>query len=198
MVSGNRRVLLALLLVAAVAGAKRHHRKTTTLALAPTPPRAAAPVEPDEPSPTAAAPEPVVMQTPPPPRVDGVRERRWGLFGGGLAVFVAGWAIDVGATYGMGHDPAAMSFVPLVGPLIQMSQNWGTVPRMTSGNPQIDMPAHQRIDQVNQAIQTGAYVILAVDFALQLAGVSMTIAGGAGQKVERRYALSPTGLRVTF
>src|SRR5690242_13154321 len=118
MVSGNRRIVFTLLLVAAVAGAKRHHRKTT-LALVPTS------VEPDEPTPTATprAPEPVMMEAPPPPRVDGVRERRWGLLGGGLAMFVAGWAIDIGATYGMDHQPAALSFVPLVGPLIQMNQS---------------------------------------------------------------------------
>ncbi|MCA1663783.1 MAG: hypothetical protein LC659_05870, partial [Myxococcales bacterium] len=33
------------------------------------------------------------------------RERRWSLFGGGLALFLAGWALDIGLSYGLGHQP---------------------------------------------------------------------------------------------
>jgi hypothetical protein len=68
---------------------------------------------------------------------------------------------------------------------------------MKSGNPQVDVPANQRIGEVNRAIQTGAYVVLAVDFALQLAGFSMLVAGAAGHRTTRVYADART-LTVRF
>jgi hypothetical protein len=180
LVSGNRRVLLLILLVGALADAAPRRRHTVRLVPA-----------------AAVTPEPALLPPPPPalvqpaPRVETVRERRWGLFGGGLALFVAGYAIDIGVTYGLGHSPSAISLIPLVGPLIQMGDDWSMVPLMNSGNPQIDIPANERIAEANRAIQTGAMVILAVDFALQLAGLTMVAVGAAGRKVERAYASTP-------
>lgn len=185
MVSGNRRVLVALLLFTFTAEAGRKHK---LVALAPIPP---------PPEPAVVAPPPQVSPPKPTP-IEFVRERRWGLFGGGVALFVAGWAIDIGVTYGMDHQPGALSIIPVIGPLIQMGDNWGTVPQMKSGNMQVDTQANQRIDQVNQAIQTGAYVILAVDCAFQLAGLTMAIVGASGRKIDSRYAFSPQGVRVSF
>jgi hypothetical protein len=78
-----------------------------------------------------------------------------------------------------------------------MGDNWGTVPRMMSGNSQVDVPANQRIDEVNRTIQTGAYVILAVDFAMQLAGLTMVTAGAIGHTTVRTYA-DARGLTIRF
>ena len=79
-----------------------------------------------------------------------------------------------------------------------MGDRWGTIPPMKSGNPQIDVPANQRIDQANQAIQTGAYVVLAVDFIVQVAGLAMVTAGAVGERVPRAYAFDGRNFRVVF
>jgi hypothetical protein len=160
--------------------------------------------DPDTPSPSlkpvAPPPEPAFIPQPAPPplRVETVRERRWGLLSGGLVLFAAGWALDIGVSYGLNHPGAELSFIPVAGPLVQMGDRWGTIPAVKTGNPQIDVPANQRVDQANQAIQTGAYIVLAVDFALQLAGVAMVTAGAVGHRVPRAYALDGRGLRVAF
>jgi hypothetical protein len=127
-----------------------------------------------------------------------VRERRWGLFAGGLVMFAAGWALDIGVSYGLNHPGAEWSLIPLVGPLVQMGDSWGTLPRLSSGNPQVDVPANQRIDEVNHTIQTGAYVILTVDFALQLTGLALVTAGVVGHRVQRSYAFDARGVLVRF
>lgn len=112
--------------------------------------------------------------------VANARQRRWSLFGGGLALFLAGWALDVGATYGSGHEPAAMSLIPVFGPLVQMGESWAMVPPAKTGNPQIDAQAQPRIDDANHTIQQVAYAVLALDFAMQLAGTTMLVVGVIG------------------
>jgi hypothetical protein len=108
------------------------------------------------------------------------RQRRWSLFGGGLALFLAGYALDIGVTYGVGHEPTAMSLIPVFGPLVQMGESWAMVPAMKSGNPQIDAQAQPRIDEANRTIQNVAYAVLALDFAMQLAGTTMLVVGVIG------------------
>ena len=108
------------------------------------------------------------------------RERRWSLFGGGLALFLAGWALDIGVTYGVGHEPTGTSLIPIAGPLVQMSQSWAMVPPMHSGNAQIDAQAQPRIDEANRTIQGVAYAVLALDCAMQLAGTTMFVVGVIG------------------
>ena len=108
------------------------------------------------------------------------RERRWSLFGGGLALFLAGWAVDVGLTYGLGHEPAATSLIPVVGPLVQMSDSWAMIATSHSGNAQIDDTAQPRIDAANRTIQQVASAALALDFAMQLAGSTMLVVGVIG------------------
>lgn len=108
------------------------------------------------------------------------RQRRWSLFGGGLALFLAGWALDIGATYGVGHEPTAMSLIPVFGPLVQMGESWAMVPPMHSGNAQIDAQAQPRIDEANRTIQSVAYAVLALDCAMQLAGTTMLVVGVIG------------------
>lgn len=108
------------------------------------------------------------------------RERRWSLFGGGLALFLAGWALDIGLSYGLGHNPAATSLIPVVGPLVQMNDSWSMIPPMHSGNAMVDAQAQPRIDDANHTIQQVAYAVLALDFAMQLAGSTMLMFGIIG------------------
>ena len=112
--------------------------------------------------------------------MSNARERRWSLFGGGLALFLAGWALDIGLSYGLGHDPAATSLIPVVGPLVQMSESWAMIAPARSGNAQVDAAAQPRIDDANHTIQQVAYAVLALDFAMQLAGSTMLVVGVIG------------------
>jgi len=112
--------------------------------------------------------------------VGNARERRWSLFGGGLALFLAGWALDIGLSYGLGHDPAATSLIPVAGPLVQMNESWAMIAPARSGNAQVDAMAQPRIDEANHTIQQGAYAVLALDFAMQLAGSTMLVVGVIG------------------
>ncbi|HWE31741.1 MAG TPA: hypothetical protein VHB97_27260 [Polyangia bacterium] len=112
--------------------------------------------------------------------VANARERRWSLFGGGLALLLAGWALDIGLSYGLGHDPAATSLIPVAGPLVQMNDSWAMIPPSRSGNAQVDAQAQPRIDDANHTIQQVAYAVLALDFAMQLAGSTMLVVGVIG------------------
>ena len=134
------------------------------------------------------------------------RERRWSLFGGGLALLLAGWALDIGLSYGLGHDPASTSLIPVAGPLVQMNDSWAMVPPARSGNAQVDAMAQPRIDDANRTIQSVAYAVLALDCAMQLAGSTMLVVGVIGNddhKADRvSVSIAPTfggaRLRVTF
>lgn len=156
------------------------------------------------------APEPAVVSRPeltqaPAPPVE--RQRRWGLFGGGVALFAGGYALDIGLTYGIGHDPPALSLIPVIGPLIQLGDSWAMIPPAQTGNPQVDAQANPQIAQVNHTISSVAYAVLAVDFVLQLAGLTMAIVGAATTRPIGGYASRPSktawswrgaGLAVTF
>jgi hypothetical protein len=136
------------------------------------------------------APPPAVLPSStsaPQPRAVESRERRWGLFSGGLALFLGGYALDIGLSYGINHAGAGKSLIPIVGPLVQMGDDWSVVTPENSGNPQVDQQVNQRIDAVNHAVQTAAYCVLAVDFALQLAGATMAVVGAVGRP-KRSYA----------
>ena len=112
--------------------------------------------------------------------VSNARERRWSLFGGGLGLFLAGYALDIGLSYGLDHQPAATSLIPVFGPLVQMGDSWAMVPPSHSGNAQADATAQPRIDDANHTIQQVAYAVLALDFAMQLAGSTMFVVGIIG------------------
>lgn len=169
-----------------------------------------APPPAEVPSPSEAPPPAIVA--PPamraPARHDDVgRQRRWGLFGGGLALLLGGYALDVGLSYGLGHQPAATSLIPLAGPLVQMGDSWAMVQPSNTGNPQVDGPANERIASVNHTIQTAAYAVLGVDFALQLVGVTLAVVGvvgrapphyAAGPAARVAWALRPDGVAVRF
>jgi hypothetical protein len=116
------------------------------------------------------------------------RTRRWGLFGGGLALFASGYALDVGLTYGLDHQPAGLSLIPLIGPLIQCGDSWAMIAPAQTGNPQVDAQANPQIAAVNHQIQTVAYAVLALDFAIQLAGITMAIVGAASTRPVANYA----------
>jgi hypothetical protein len=149
------------------------------------------------------APPPAMLASSPQPKkraADLGRQRRWGLFAGGLAMFLIGYGADIGLTYGLHHEPATNSLIPIAGPLVQMRDSWAMVARAQTGNPQVDVPANQRIDAVNAQIQTAAYAVLAVDCAVQLIGASLSVAGVVG-KARSKYASiepAPSGVRVRF
>lgn len=122
------------------------------------------------------------------------------MFGGGLALFLVGYGIDIGASYGVGHQPAATSLIPIAGPLVQLGDSWAMIAPSNSGNPMVDGPANQRIDSANRAIQAAAYAVLAVDCAMQLTGVTLAIVGAVGRS-PRSYAWiapAPGGVAVRF
>jgi hypothetical protein len=151
------------------------------------------------------APPPAMLPSAPEPRTaarptDLHRQRRWGLFGGGLVMFLVGYGADIGLTYGLNHQPATTSLIPFVGPILQTRESWAMVPPANTGNPQVDGPANQRIAAVNAQIQTAAYAALAVDCAIQLIGTSLTVAGVVGKAPTKYAAIEPTGtgVRVRF
>jgi hypothetical protein len=216
------RAPVALLLVCALGGValatpRTHHRPpkharaqlrsgTTTLVAEREP---GVPIErptpvvltPEPAPPVAVVPDAIAPPAPPPPPADvTARERRWGLFAGGTVLFLSGYSLDIGLTYGLGHQPSGTSLVPLVGPLIQMGDTWTVVSPSTSGNPQVDQVANQKIAEVNHAAQTAAYAVLAIDFTMQLAGVTMAIVGLVGKRPDTTRRIMPTagGIRVAF
>jgi len=120
------------------------------------------------------------------------QSRRWGLFGGGVTLFVAGWAADLGASYGLSNPGASHAIIPLIGPLVQMADKWTLqMQTPTTGDPALDAQINGRVSAVNDQIQTAAYVVLAVDFALQLTGVVMAIVGAATKSTRVSYEKSP-------
>jgi hypothetical protein len=188
----------------------------------PPPQEAPPPAQLEQPAPPPAPPPPSVarldltvhvVEAPPPAVLPGVpapsvterpadlhRKRRWGMFGGGLAMFLIGYGADIGVTYALNHQPATNSLIPFVGPILQTRESWALVPAAHTGNPQVDGPANQNIAAVNSQIQTAAYAVLAVDCAVQIIGTSLTIAGVVGKAPTKYAAIEPTGtgVRVRF
>jgi len=108
------------------------------------------------------------------------KKPRYGLVGGGVSLFLAGYAANLGMSYGLSNPDASHAIIPLIGPLVQMGDKWGiTSAPANSGNAQVDKEINSRTAQVNDTIQTVAYVVLTLDFAMQLAGAIMAIVGGA-------------------
>jgi hypothetical protein len=106
--------------------------------------------------------------------------RRWGVFAGGVTLFLLGYGANIAITYGTDHQPATTSLIPVVGPLLQMTQSYSlTSTSVKTNNAQLDQQANAMIADVNRTVQTVAYVGLAVDCAMQLAGLVMAIAGSA-------------------
>ncbi len=99
------------------------------------------------------APPPGYVPTtaPEPERV--VRQPRWRLFGAGLALFLVGYLGDISITYGLGHEPASESAIPIAGPLMQLRDSYSE-------------------DNKNLATP-----FLVTGFAMQAAGALMAILG---------------------
>lgn len=143
------------------------------------------------------APEPAVVptRTQPTTTVMVSQTRRWGLFGGGLTLFLVGWAADIGVSYGLSNPGAAKSLIPLVGPLVQMGDPWGIeTPKESTGNAEIDAEIARRAGEVNQTIQTAAYAVLAVNFIIQLTGMTMAIVGATTKSTRLTYEKGPPPL----
>jgi hypothetical protein len=131
--------------------------------------------------------------------------RRWGLMSGGLSLFAVAYAADAGVTYGFHHDPAGVSLIPVIGPLVQMGDHYGYQgPSVTTPDPSFNKQTNDQIQSASTLISTVTYVGLAVDFAAQLAGVTMAIVGAATHKTvlragrSRSVAFTGRGLGVTF
>src|SRR5437667_9305407 len=45
--------------------------------------------------------------------VDRPQPRRWGVFSAGVTLFAAGWAADIGVSYGMNHANPEISLIPI-------------------------------------------------------------------------------------
>jgi hypothetical protein len=199
---GTRIALAALVAVAPDASAHKRSRvhKLATVRASATNAAPVQPVPPAPPEPTVlspATPETAVRLDSPPP----APQRRWGLFAGGMTLFAAGYAVDLGLSFGLGVDRAALSLIPVFGPLAQLGSNYHVVAPSNTGNASIDTQANARIDSINHATQTVAYVVLSVDCALQLAGAVMAVTGVLPRRTrtERptRVALG-RGLSVVF
>jgi hypothetical protein len=115
-------------------------------------------------------------------------KRRFDVLGGGLALLVAGYVIDIGASYGLAYPNAHYSLIPLVGPLIQIAdqQSLKIVPPST-GIQQFDNQLNSAANQANNSIQTAAYIVFSIDFAVQLAGAISAVVGAATKKSALRY-----------
>ncbi|HEY7956241.1 MAG TPA: hypothetical protein VII38_13155 [Polyangia bacterium] len=211
-------LLLLLLPASALAAPHHHHHKSLHRRVVLAEALTAAPAE-SAPPPAIvveSAPEPAFLpkptaSAPAAPRDEELGPRRLGLMSGGLVLFVVGYAADAGVTYGFHHDPAGVSLIPLVGPLVQCGEHYGySGPMVQTGNADFDRQMNAQIHQASTLIATVTYVGLALDFAGQLAGLIMTIAGAATHSHERthspsssRLALVPTAsggsaLAVTF
>jgi hypothetical protein len=136
------------------------------------------------PPPALVAPPPAVIAPSPAEREPTAtvlvsQKPRWGLLGGGVALFVAGYAANLGLSYGLANPDASHALIPLVGPLVQLGDKWGIQSGPAkSGNVQVDREINSRTEQVNATIQTVAYVVLALDFTLQLTGAILAVVGG--------------------
>ncbi len=125
--------------------------------------------------------------------------RRWGLFGGGVALFGLAYAADAGATYGLGRSSASTALIPFAGPLIQLSQPYTVVTAPTTGSSSIDSQTSSAADSVNRTVQIVAQVGLVLDFALQVTGAALAIAGPlTRRRMNRVFASAPGGLAVKF
>jgi hypothetical protein len=151
-----------------------------------------------------AAPEPARLDPIPGPSArDQLIEshpRRFGLMGGGLALLVASWIADIGVAYGLHAGGSSRSLIPLVGPMIQLSDHYGYQGQIpTTGNARTDMQIAAQVGQANSLIQGITYAALGIDLALQLTGAALAIAGAVSRRATfTRVASRATGLAVRF
>jgi hypothetical protein len=132
---------------------------------------------------------------------DAPAARRWGVFAAGTTLFAAGWAADVGVTYGMGHENPGWSLIPVIGPFIQLGDSYRLADpnAIKTGNPSIDQQSSAMVNAGNQAYQSLVYTGLVLDAALQIAGVATAIAGALTHTRPGRARLSAAGrLAITF
>jgi hypothetical protein len=148
---------------------------------------------PPPPSRNAAAP-PSLTRPPsddqPPPNA----RARYDLMGGGVALFLAAWGADVGATYGFHAGNPTRAFIPVAGPILQLGDRYGYAgPALTSGNVGNDTTGNRQLVHYNQQVAVGVYVALGADVAAQLAGLALVVIGPALHPGGRRAAARPDG-----
>jgi len=145
-----------------------------------------------EPPPTEVAPTPGTTLTSPSalPKTEIVYRRpRTGLLVAGLVLFVTGWVTDIGFTYGYNHQPATTSLIPIAGPFIQMTEQYGLDgPPVNTGSTDADARVNKNLDTANSTIRGLALTGAAICGVMQLAGLALTIAGIATKRKTTRYA----------
>lgn len=170
----------------------RRYARLATRAVAPTlaPERQLEPPRREAPEPAQLAPG---LRLDAPPVAQPSSVRRWGMFAGGMTLFLAGWGAEIGLSYGLGLERPALSLIPVFGPLAQMGSRVTVVDPSATGNAQIDGMANERIAAVNNAAQTVAYVVLGIDCAMQLAGLTLAIVGAlpASRRPAERAPTTP-------
>jgi hypothetical protein len=129
--------------------------------------------------------------------------RRWGVFTAGVSMWAAGYAAVVGVSYGLHHENAARSLIPVVGPLILIGDKYtvASTKALQTGDPTIDQQSSAMISDANQAYAAVIYTGLAFDAALQIAGVITAIVGAATHKHRPVRLISADGrsaLSITF
>lgn len=188
------------------------------LVLSHAPPSLANPEELHElpPRPAAAralAPAAVEPSRPTAPRVEIVKRRRWGLFGGGLFLFAASYGANVGVHYGLGLTGASRSAIPVAGPWLQIASGERYTTAMTAGVPP-DVAAASGANDVARVIDGLATAALTVDGMLQALGVLLVLIGPStstytgrvvggsapreGSAVARVEFALPAGVAVSF
>jgi len=147
------------------------------------------------------------------PRVEIVKRRRWGVFGGGLFLFAASYGANVGVHYGLGLTGASRSAIPVAGPWLQIASGERYTTAMTAGVP-ADVAAASGASDVARVIDGLATAALTLDGMLQAIGVLMALIGPAtstytghvigaaepteGHAVARVQFALPAGVSVSF
>jgi len=169
------------------------------------------------PIPASAMPPPpaqqqLIVSAPAPTDKDQQPSRvRYDLMAGGLAMFVAGWGADIGATYAFNANHPTRSLIPVGGAIIQMFDRYGyDGPGLSSGNATTDTQSDRQLVHYNRQVDVGVKVALGLDVASQVVGIGLAILGpvlslrhkhaAAGNDGKMHASVKPTGdgLAVTF
>jgi hypothetical protein len=110
-----------------------------------------------------------------PPAIRYKTQPIWGLVIAGLSVWFVAYVSDIIGTYAFGHEPGWKAFIPVAGPVVQMTT-----------------------DRFSSTWEGLAYVALGIDFFFQFAGFTMAIIGGAVQKKVPVRVEAGRGMVFTF
>jgi hypothetical protein len=178
---------------------------------APPPARLELPPIPASAMPPPPARQRLIISAPAPTDKEQPSRVRYDLMAGGLAMFVAGWGADIGATYAFNANHPTRSLIPVGGAVIQMFDRYGyDGPGLSSGNATSDTQSDRQLVHYNRQVDVGVKVALGLDVASQVVGIGLAILGpvlslrhkhaAAGSDGKMHASVKPTGdgLAVTF